>query len=140
MRNYDFYLLQYLLLILIFQFNRGEIVDGNIIKNSFINTNLDCNKCDLRSSYCKKSNDNLKTIYTCECRLGFERDLKTNKCVIIKKFPSSSQVYDGGTIKTNNQINNQFYIGSKNNDDEQLCNLGQSEKHATRCKSFFKKT
>lgn len=67
--------------------------------------------------------------------MGFQRNLVTNKCVLIKNFKSSTQVFDGGT---NNNSNSQqqeehkifFQVGTETKGE--LCNLGQAEKHATR--------
>uniref|UniRef100_A0AC34QFQ9 Uncharacterized protein n=1 Tax=Panagrolaimus sp. JU765 TaxID=591449 RepID=A0AC34QFQ9_9BILA len=69
------------------------------------------NKCDLRSSYCKRwSIGN----YSCECRSGFEKN-SLNQCVI----PTiNSKLSNNGGVS--------FY------DDENQCVLGQAEKAATR--------
>ncbi|CAD5225337.1 unnamed protein product [Bursaphelenchus okinawaensis] len=68
----------------------------------------ECDKCDLRSSYCKQwENGN----YTCECRNGFSRNVVTGRCVIEDEVEEELKLY------------------TENGDQ---CILGQAEKHATR--------
>ncbi|KAH7730512.1 ligand-gated chloride channel [Aphelenchoides avenae] len=65
-----------------------------------------CEKCDLRSSYCKKWTE---TNVTCECRAGFVRRA-SGQCVL-----------KGTTGQETTEL-----------EDSEECVLGQAEKHATR--------
>ncbi|KAE9549303.1 hypothetical protein FO519_007484 [Halicephalobus sp. NKZ332] len=67
-------------------------------------------KCDLRSSYCKRWSPGN---YSCECRAGFEKS-PSGRCVI----PSITSKYS--------------HLGLDVYDDQHQCVLGQAEKAATR--------
>ncbi|KAI1703155.1 neurotransmitter-gated ion-channel ligand binding domain-containing protein [Ditylenchus destructor] len=84
----------------------------------------DCDKCDLRSSYCKKwPNDTV----SCECRAGFHRQSNSEHCVMIKE----TSIANPSIIKSKPSIDNvrDILVGTEHSDQ---CNLGQAEKHATR--------
>uniref|UniRef100_A0A914C0E2 Uncharacterized protein n=1 Tax=Acrobeloides nanus TaxID=290746 RepID=A0A914C0E2_9BILA len=74
----------------------------------------DCDKCDLRSSYCKRWSS---TNITCECRAGFVRSLATGGCVL-------ASVATSGGIPQDPLMD--FEVGADG------CELGKAEKAATK--------
>uniref|UniRef100_A0A183CB37 Neur_chan_LBD domain-containing protein n=1 Tax=Globodera pallida TaxID=36090 RepID=A0A183CB37_GLOPA len=107
---------------------------------------IECQKCDLRSSYCKRwpQKGGARRITTCECRQSFQRSKITGRCVMAVRNPSpapSSRYgdFDAATpisspessvpAGDNSMISELIY---EENESDQQCVLGQAEKHATR--------
>ncbi|GMS79839.1 hypothetical protein PENTCL1PPCAC_2014, partial [Pristionchus entomophagus] len=57
-----------------------------------------CNFCDLRTSYCKAHG---KFNYTCECRLGFQKDSQSKECIDIDECRESTNNCDRNAWCTN---------------------------------------
>ncbi|KAL3099073.1 hypothetical protein niasHS_001061 [Heterodera schachtii] len=108
-------------------------------------SSTECQKCDLRSSYCKRrpTVDGGAKV-SCECRQGFHRSKTTGSCVMVKnpspaELPSSRygnfvtkigpSPMSGGDSGPPMMISEMMY---EENESDQQCVLGQAEKHATR--------
>uniref|UniRef100_A0A915CL02 Uncharacterized protein n=1 Tax=Ditylenchus dipsaci TaxID=166011 RepID=A0A915CL02_9BILA len=88
-------------------------------------SNKGCDKCDLRSTYCKHW-DNQST--SCECRDGFQRASFLNRCVVISSEEKEGKPVLPGDTLIAEDLRSMIY-GGENSDE---CHLGQAEKHATR--------